>query len=412
MNREDALKLHRKAKGKVRIDSTVNIRDMDDLAAVYVQGGAFAAEEIVQDRDRVYEYSGKANRMAMICDGTAVLGLGDIGPHAALPVMEGKCLLFRTFGDIDAVPLCIRASGAEEIIQAARLIAPSFGAIDIEDVSSPHCFTVVERLQTELDIPVLCDDQHGSAVVVYAALINALKVVGKDLRNVSIVILGAGASGIAVARLLLHAGAENITVLNRDGILGPGNRGRNFVQEELSHRVNPEGKRGGIADALKGADVLIGLSSGGRVTPEQIGAMNRPGVVFALSMPTPEITPEEAAAAGIAVFARGITGDFNAMPNLHAYPGITRGLLDVRATSLNMNVLLAAACAIANTVDERRLSHRFIVPDLFSDEVTPRVAEAVAQTAIAEGLAARPLPPKEVYERTWERLFGNFMASV
>lgn len=411
IDREAALLLHRKAGGKIRIYPTVNIRNEEDLGLAYIQGGAFAAGEIVKDTAAVYEYSGKGNRLAVISDGSAVLGMGNIGPTAALPVMEGKCLLFKTLGDVNAFPLCIGAGDADEIAAMARLIAPGFGAINIENVSSPNSFTVVKRLQSELDIPVFSDDQHSSAVVVMAALINALNLVEKKISEIRTVIFGAGVAGIAAARLMRYAGAKEITVLNKCGILGPGNGCMNFVQEELAAQLGQTRGGGGLDEAVRGADVLIGLSSKGRFTADHIRSMKPGSVVMALSMPEPEISVAEALEAGADVFADGLPWTPNSMPNLHAYPGIARGLLDVRARGLNENILMAAARAIAGAVDRKRLSKRHIVPDLFSDEVTPRVAEAVAQTAIAEGLAARPLPPKQVYDETWQRLFGGIMAT-
>ena len=406
IDREKALLLHRRARGKIRIYPTVNIRNEEDLALAYIQGGVYAAEEIAKDRNALYDYTGKGNRLAVISDGTAVLGMGNIGPEAALPVMEGKCLLFKNFGDVNAIPICINSMGPEDIVSAAKLLAPTFGAINIEDVSSPNSFAVVKRLQTELDIPVFCDDQHGSAVVVMAAILNALKVVEKNLEEVSIVIMGTGSAGIAVARLLLHAGVRRIVALNRCGIIGQGNECMNFVQSELAEQINPEGRKGDISAAMQDADIYIGLSSRGKITGGQIRSMKKNGIVLALSMPEPEITADEALEAGAAIFAEGLAGSFNAMPNLHAYPGIARGLLDVRATGLNDNILMEAAKAIAGAVDRRRLSRKCIIPDLFSDEVTPRVAEAVAQQAIADGLARHPLPPRQVYDETWNRLFG------
>ena len=412
IDREKALQLHRNARGKIRIYPTVNIRNEEDLGMAYVQGGAYAAAGIMEDPEAIFEYSGKANRLALISDGSAVLGMGNIGPRAALPVMEGKCLLFKNFGDVNAIPLCIEARNADAIVAMAKMAAPTFGAINIEDVSSPNSFTVVERLQKELDIPVFCDDQHGSAVVVLAALENALKLVEKELTDTSTVIMGAGAAGISVARLLLHAGAGQVTVLNKCGIIGRGNGCMNFVQEELAERLGETRGGASLDVAMKGADIFIGLSSRGKISASHVRSMHKGSIVLALSMPEPEISAAEAAEAGASVFAEGLTGTSNAMPNLHAYPGIARGLLDVRAKGLNENILMAASRAVAGAVDRRRLSRRCIIPDLFSDEVTPRVAEAVAQTAIAEGLASRPLPPKQVYEETWQRLFGGIMERV
>ncbi|MGI6784532.1 MAG: NAD(P)-dependent malic enzyme [Aminivibrio sp.] len=409
IEKEAALLLHRKAGGKIRIYPTVNIRNEEDLGLAYIQGGAFAASEIVSNESTVYDYSGKGNRLAVISDGSAVLGMGNIGPTAALPVMEGKCLLFKTLGDVNAFPLCIDARSSDEIAAMARLIAPSFGAINIENVSSPNSFTVVEQLQAELDIPVFSDDQHGSAVVVMAALINALNLVEKEMPAVRVVIFGAGVAGIAAARLMKYAGVGEITVLNKCGVLGPGNGCMNFVQEELAAQLGLTRGGGSLEEAARGADVLIGMSSKGKFTAGHISSLNEGSVVMALSMPEPEISVEEALAAGAVVFADGLPWTPNSMPNLHAYPGIARGLLDVRARSLNEKILMAAARAIAGAVDRKRLRKRRIVPDLFSDEVTPRVAEAVAQAAIAEGLAARPLPPKQIYEETWQRLFGGIM---
>jgi malate dehydrogenase (oxaloacetate-decarboxylating) len=409
IDREAALLLHRKAGGKIRIYPTVNIRNEEDLGLAYIHGGAFAAGEIVKNAAAAYDYCGKGNRLAVISDGSAVLGMGDIGPTAAQPVMEGKCLLFKTLGDVNAFPLCIDARNSDEIAAMARLVAPGFGAINIENVSSPNSFTVVEQLQSELGIPVFSDDQHGSAVVVMAALINALNLVEKEMKDIRAVIFGAGVAGIAAARLMKYAGVGEITVLNKCGILGSGNDCMNFVQEELAAQLGQTRGGGSLEEAVKGADVLVGLSSKGRFTSDHIRSMKAGSVVMALSMPMPEISVEEALAAGADVFADGLPWTPNSMPNLHAYPGIARGLLDVRAKGLNENILLAASRAIAGSVDRKRLRKRHIVPDLFSDEVTPRVAEAVAQTAISEGLATHPLPPKQVYEETWQRLFGGIL---
>ena len=292
------------------------------------------------------------------------------------------------------------------------MVAPTFGAINIEDVSSPDTFLVVRELQKRLNIPVFSDDQHGSAVVVLSALTNALEVVDKKLPDIRIVVFGAGASGIAVSEILIEAGAQNIVVVNSSGILCPENRSMNAIQRELAERTNPERLSGSIDAALRGADVLIGLSSGGRIGKTQIAAMKSRAVFFALSMPQAEMTEEEALQSGIAVYATGLTGSLNPMPNLHVYPGLARGLLDVRSRGINNKILLAASRALAEIVDRRRLTERHIMPDLFSDEVAPRIAEAVAQAAIQQGMADRPLPPKKVYDDTWQRLYGGMMDLV
>jgi malate dehydrogenase (oxaloacetate-decarboxylating) len=409
VDRQKALELHRRARGKVKTYPTINIRNEDDLAIAYAQGSVYPALEIQEDHDRTYEYTGRGNRLAIISDGTAVLGMGDIGPHAALPVMEGKSLLFKNFGDISAIPMCIETHKTDEIIEFARHIAPSFGAIDIEDISSPATFDIVKALQS-IEIPVFSDDQQGTAAVVLAALTNALAVVGKKITEIKVVIQGAGAAGIAVADMLLYVGVPNVIVLNSKGILGANNPFMNHIQQNMSERTNPEKLRGGLEEAIKGSDVYVGLSSRGTLPPSFIKTMNKKPIIFALSMPTPEITWEEAEAAGASIIAMGLTtAAYNAMPNLYIYPGLVRGLLDVRATGLNKNILIAAAQAVASEVDKRRLNERHLLPDLFSDETAPRVAEAVAQAAITEGLARKPVPPKKIYDDTWQRLFGGYL---
>ena len=407
VERQKALELHRRARGKIKMYPTVNIRNEEDLAETYVQGSAYAAAEIQEDRDRSYEYTGRNNRLAVITDGTSVLGMGNIGPHAALPVIEGKCLLFKKFGDISAIPICIEAQSAEEIIETAKYLAPTFGAIDIEDVSSPNISNVVKALQS-IEIPVFSDDQQGSSAVVLAALTNALAVVDKKISDIKVVIHGAGAAGIAVTDMLLYVGVKNIVLLNSKGILGPQNPSMNSIQRSMSERVNPEGLKGNLDDAIEGADVYVGLSSRGKFSCDQIKRMNSSSIVFPLSVPYPEITEEEARSAGARIVAMGLTSCKNPMPNLHIYPGLVRGLLDVRATGLNKNVLMAAAKAVSGVVDKRRMNENHIMPDLFSDETAPCVAEAVAQSAISEGLARRSVPPKKIYDDTWQRLFGGY----
>jgi malate dehydrogenase (oxaloacetate-decarboxylating) len=412
VDREKALEMHRKAKGKICIYPTMNIRREEDISMAYVPGAVYPAQEILRDKSAVYDYTGKRNRLAVITDGSATLGLGNIGPEASLPVVEGKCLLFKQFGDVNAFPLCLASQNAEDIIHTALLIAPTVGAINIEDIASPNTFTVVRKLQKTLEIPVMCNDQHSSAVVVFAALSNSLKILGKKIEDLKIVVLGSGAAGIATTELLLYAGARDIVALNSSGILGPDNHKMNHIQQELSTRINKEGIKGGLEEAAKGADVIVGLSSSGKISPEIIKSMGKDPVIFALSRPNPEITPEEALKAGARIAASSLHDSINPLPNLHAYPGICRGLLDVRATGLNNNILIAAARAICSVVDRLRLSEDHIMPDLFSDEVTPRVAETVAQAAIAEGMATINVPKGRIYDKTWQRLFGGARARL
>lgn len=412
IDRIRALELHRKARGKIKIYPSVNVQNEEELAMAYVPGSVPAALAIAEDPLLSFDYTGRGNRIAVITDGSAVLGLGDVGPHAALPVMEGKCLLFKLFGDINAFPVCLDTRDPQDVIQCARLLAPTVGGINIEDIASPNTFTVVRELRDILDIPVLCDDQQGTAVLVLAALKNALKVVEKELAQVKIAILGAGAAGVATADLLLCAGAKNLVCLNSSGILNEVNPRMDHIQTELAHRTNPEGLKGGAAEALKGADVVLGLSRSRTLEAEQIRLMAPRGVVFALALPEPEISYEAAVGAGAAVVATGMGESPNSMPNLHAFPGIMRGALDVRARTLTDSMLLSAADALAGVVDHRQLSPMNIIPDPFCDEVAPRIAEAVAQKAIEEGLAAQPLPPGQVYNDTWQRLYGSNMARI
>lgn len=407
IDRVRAMELHRRAKGKIKIYPTINIVNEEDLSMAYIPGSVGPCQAIQEDSEASYELTGRANRIAVITDGSAVLGLGDIGPEAALPVMEGKCLLFKLFGDVNALPICLDSRNPEDIIHTAELLAPGLGGFNIEDISSPNTFTVVKELQKKVSIPVLCDDQHGTAVVILAALWNALEVVGKDIEKASIVICGAGAAGLAVADLFMKAGAKGITLLNSAGILCPSNPRMNHIQLAFSNCTNPEGRSGGLEEAVKGADVFIGLSRGGVFDPEWVRKMAPNPVIFAQALPEPEISPESAFAAGAAVVASGLYDYPNVISNLQSTPGIMRGALDVRAASLNDTIFLSAARALSNTVDRRRLSPRHIMPDFFCDEVVPKVAEAVAQAAIAEGLAAHPLPAGQVYNDSWERLFGG-----
>lgn len=402
-----AMELHRKAKGKIKMYPTININNPEDLGMAYIPGSVAPALAIQEDPGLTYEYTGRGNRIAVITDGSAVLGLGDVGPHAALPVIEGKCLIFKLFGDVNAIPICLDCRDPEDIIHFATSMAPGIGGINIEDIVSPRTFTIVRELKSRVDIPVLCDDQHGTAVVALAGLWNALEVTGKKMEELAIVVNGAGAAGIAVTELLLSAGAKNVTVLNRSGILCESNPQMNHFQEELALRTNQENKCGTLDDAIQGADVFIGLSKGNLLTRDHVKSMAPDPIIFAMALPEPEITPEEAYSAGASIVATGLSDYPNTLPNLHSSPGIMRGLLDVRATVLNNEMLLAAARSLAEVVDRRRLSPQKITPDVFSDEVSPRVAEAVGQTAIKLGYAQLLLPEGEIYNNLWDTLYGN-----
>ncbi len=411
VDRTEALDLHRKAKGKIKLSPSISIRNKKDITLAYLQGGAVASEEIFRDRELAYEYTGKSNRLAIVSNGTSILSLGNYGPEAALPMIEAKCLLYKHFGDIDAIPLCINSPEPDRIMDFCRMLAPTFGAINVEDIKSPIDFNTVKKLRQELDIPIFGDDMHCSSVVILGSLINALKVVEKDLRTVKIVIVGAGTSAIATAELMLYAGVTNIVMLNKKGVVSADMPDLSGVQRHILGQLNPEGIKGGLKEAIKGADVLIGLTGQvGAFGTEDVKSMASRAIVFPLGRPEPEMPPEQAQLAGAEVVGCGLVEGINTMPNLKVFPGITRGLLDVRATGLNFNVLMKAANEYAENVDPRRLSKDHITPYVFSDELTPRIAEAVAQSCIEEGLARLHPQPQEVFENTWKRLFGGYNA--
>ena len=411
VDRTEALEIHKKAKGKIKLSPSISIRTKRDISLAYLQGGAIAAGEIFKERDLAYEYTGKDNRLAIVSNGTSVLGLGNYGPEAALPMIEGKCLLYKKFGDIDAIPLCVNGSEQERIMDFCRMLAPTFGAINVEDIKSPMDFNIVKTLRKELDIPIFADDMHCSSVVIMGSLMNALKVVEKDISSVKIVLMGAGTSAIATAELMLYAGASNIIMLNKKGIVSSDMEGLSGVQRFILDQLNPEGIKGGLREAIKGADVLIGLTGQvGAFGVDDVKLMESRAIVFPLGRPEPEMNPLEAKEAGAEVVGCGLVEGINTMPNLKVFPGITRGILDVRATGLNFNVLMDAAREYANNVDPRRLSADHITPHVFSDELAPRIAEAVAQSCISEGLARLKPEPHEVLERTWNRLFGGYAA--
>lgn len=405
--RTEALEFHKKARGKVQIFPTVNIRNEQQLALAYIPGCTPVCEEILRDANCAYDYTGKANRLAEISNGTAVLGMGEVGPTASLPVLEGKCLILKLMGDINAIPIAINAPAHEDIISFCEMIAPTYGGINLEDISSPDAFYILRELSGYLGIPVFCDDQQGTAVVILSAVKNSLRLLDISIEESRIVVMGAGSAGIASTELLLTAGAKDIIVLNVDGIIGPSNPSTDPLQDNLAQRTNPRGVKGGLSEALEGADILIGLSRGNAVTGEDIKKMNRKPVVLALALPEPEISHEEATAAGAYIYASGKMEDSNTLLNMHAFPGLVRGALDVRAKQLTESMMLAAASALANMVDRRHLSPEHICPRFFGSETTPRIAEAVGQAAINDNVALLPIPEGQIYRNTWHRLFGE-----
>lgn len=385
--REEALIAHQNWQGKIEVVSRAEVKDSHDLAVAYTPGVAQPCLEIQKDVDLSYTYTRRGNLVLVVTDGTAVLGLGDIGPEAGMPVMEGKCVLFKTFADVDAFPLCIRSKDVDEIVRTVKLLAGSFGGVNLEDISAPRCFEIERRLKAECDIPIFHDDQHGTAVVVVAGLINALKLVGKRPEDVKVAVNGAGASAISVSRLILSLGVQDLTLCDRTGTIYDGRDGLNEEKSAMAKITNPRKVKGNIADALVGADVFIGLSSPGAVTADMIRTMNQDAIVFAMANPTPEIFPDEAKAGGARVVGTGRSDYPNQINNVLAFPGIFRGALDVRASDINEEMKLAASRAIAELVTADKLAEDYIVPDAFDPAVGPAVGKAVAQAARNSGVA-------------------------
>lgn len=377
---KESLRLHEQWGGKIEVNTRVPVSTKDDLSLAYTPGVAQPCLEIQRDPDKSYTLTRRHNLCAVITDGSAVLGLGDIGPEAGMPVMEGKCLLFKEFADIDAIPLCVRSKDADEIVNAVSLFAGSFGGINLEDIAAPRCFEIERRLKERCDIPVFHDDQHGTAVVVLAAVMNALKCVGKKLGDCTVVISGAGSAGSAIAKLLHAGGAGDIIMSDRQGIICKGQE-LSTAFEELADFTNSGRRTGTLADAMKGADVFIGVSAGGIVSPEMVASMANDAVVMAMANPTPEIMPDEALSAGAAVVGTGRSDYPNQINNVLAFPGIFRGALDVRASDINESMKLAAAKAIAGLVSESELSTEYIIPEAFDPRVGKAVAAAVAEAA-------------------------------
>ena len=372
---EKALSMHEKWNGKLEIVSKSPVKSREDLSIAYTPGVAEPCRVIAADREAAYKYTMKANTVAVVSDGSAVLGLGNIGPHAAMPVMEGKAVLFKEFGGVNAVPICLDTQDTEEIIRAVTWLAPGFGGINLEDISAPRCFEIEERLKEILDIPVFHDDQHGTAIVVLAGIINSLKVVGKKKEDCRIVVNGAGSAGVAITRLLLTYGFPNIVMCDKVGIVSRSTEGLNWMQQKMAEVTNLSNETGTLADALKGADIFVGVSAPNIVTPEMVASMNRDAILFAMANPVPEIMPDAAKAAGARVVGTGRSDFPNQVNNVIAFPGIFKGALEGRASQITEEMKLAAAEAIADLVPENELNENNILPEAFN----PKVAELVAQ---------------------------------
>lgn len=386
---KESLRLHGEWKGKLEVVSKVKVENKTDLSLAYTPGVAQPCLEIQKDYNKSFTLTGRGNLVAVITDGTAVLGLGDIGPEAGMPVMEGKCVLFKTFGGVDAIPLCVRSKNVDEIVQTIKLISGSFGGINLEDISAPRCFEIEEKLNAdpEVDIPVFHDDQHGTAVVCVAAAINALKLVGKKWEDITIVFSGAGAAGEAIAKLMLSMGAKDVIMCDRKGIIYKGRtEGMNPEKEKIADYTNKTCKKGTLADAVKGADMFVGVSSPGVLTQDMIKTMNKGAIVMPMANPVPEIMPDEALAAGAAVVGTGRSDFPNQINNVLAFPGIFRGALDCRALRINDEMNMAAAKAIAGLVSDEELSADYIIPAPFDKRVAPAVAAAVKEAAIKTGV--------------------------
>ena len=376
-NAEKALQLHEEWNGKFETTPKMDIATREDLALAYTPGVAEPCKVIAKDKEAAYKYTIKANTVAVVSDGSAVLGLGNIGAHAAMPVMEGKCVLFKEFGGVNAVPICLDTQDTEEIIRSVVNIAPAFGGINLEDISAPRCFEIESRLKELLDIPVFHDDQHGTAIVVLAGIINGLKVTGKTKEDCQVVVNGAGSAGIAITKLLLTYGFKHVTMCDKSGILSKGSEGLNWMQESMMDVTNLEHKTGSLADALKGADIFVGVSAPNIVTPEMVQSMNKDAIIFAMANPVPEIMPDVAKAAGAKVVGTGRSDFPNQVNNVIAFPGIFKGALEGRATQITEEMKLAAALAIANLVPEDEVSDVNILPEAFDERVADVVSQAV-----------------------------------
>lgn len=382
------MKLHRDNRGKLEVTSKVEVKDQAGLSLAYTPGVAEPCKEIHKDPEKVYEYTAKGNMVAVVSDGTAVLGLGNIGAPASLPVMEGKAVLFKSFAGVDAFPICLNTADADKIVEIVSMMEPSFGGINLEDIAAPACFEIERRLKEKVSIPVFHDDQHGTAIIVLAALINAIKIVGKILESLVVAMNGSGAAGVAIAKILLSAGVKDVIMCDRNGIIHKNRtEGMNWAKEEMAQVTNKGNKTGTLADAMVGADVFIGVSTANIVTEEMIKSMNKDPIVFAMANPVPEIDPDLAKKAGARIVGTGRSDYPNQINNVLAFPGIFRGALDVRATDINEEMKLAAAYALSGIIPESELKEDYIIPKAFDPRVAPAVAKAVAKAAIESGVA-------------------------
>ena len=384
---KESLRLHGEWKGKIEVTARMPVDTKDDLSLAYTPGVAQPCLEIQKDIEKSYELTRRWNLCAVITDGSAVLGLGDIGPEAGMPVMEGKCVLFKAFGDVDAFPLCVKTHDVDEFVNTVALISGSFSGVNLEDISAPRCFEIERKLKERCDIPIFHDDQHGTAVITLAGLTNALKVVGKKKEDVKIVTSGAGAAAIAIVKLLLSSGFKNVTMCDRRGAIYAGRDGLNWIKEEMAQVTNLDKKAGSLADMLVGADVFIGVSAPGMVTKEMVQTMNKDAIIFACANPTPEIFPDEAKAGGARVVSTGRSDYPNQINNVLAFPGIFRGAFDVRASDINEEMKIAASNALANLISDEELNENYIIPAAFDPRVGPAVAKAVAEAARKSGVA-------------------------
>ncbi|SKC86507.1 malate dehydrogenase (oxaloacetate-decarboxylating) [Maledivibacter halophilus] len=401
--KEKSLLLHKTNRGKLKVESRVPLENGEDLSLAYTPGVAEPCKEINKDKNLVYEYTSKGNFVAVVSDGTAVLGLGNIGAEAALPVMEGKSILFKGFGGVDAFPICLGTTDVDDIVRTVKLLEPSFGGINLEDIGAPACFEIEKRLKECMNIPVFHDDQHGTAIVALAGLLNALKLVNKRIEDVKIIINGAGAAATAVAKLIISNGGENIIVCDRKGAIYKGKYGMDNPKEELANMTNKENIDGELKEVIKGADIFIGLSAANVMTSEMVKTMANKPIIFAMANPVPEIMPDEAKKGGVAIMATGRSDFPNQINNVLAFPGIFRGALDIRATDINEEMKIAAAKAIANIIEEDELNPEYIIPDPFDKRVALKVAVAVAKAAMDSGVAQINLDINE-YQQQVENL--------